>query len=153
MKDSTLQFLFDESFSIAFNMNDTFYYACGDSSCIDKEDIEDLESLIEKYGREALIAYEALKRGHDPTIPEHVTKEFKQCKEEILNMISKGDEYEPFYDLRQEIKYREEKGGSTILHTGEIPNGISGSINIEEQKKVAKQKSKLKNWFSFFYGN
>jgi hypothetical protein len=70
MKDSTIKLLLDDAFAISFNMNDTFYYACADSSCIDVHELEELEPIIEECGYSTLVAYEALKRGHDPMIPQ-----------------------------------------------------------------------------------
>jgi hypothetical protein len=73
------------------NMNDTFHYACGDSEELDSKDVEVIIPIIQKYGNDVLVAYSAIRRGYDPTIPQRVTEEFKKAKEELIPLAEKGD--------------------------------------------------------------
>jgi hypothetical protein len=109
MKDENLRIIFDNCFTVSFNMNDKFYYACGDSSEIDHDDLEDLEPVMEAHGRYALIAYEAFKRGQDPTVTQiALDPRFVGAKSMIKDMldIADGDTL-TFWDLRRTIMARE----------------------------------------------
>lgn len=131
MKNETLQVIWDNCFGVAFNMNDTFYYACADSACIDMDELEDLEPVIDRFGRQAFVAYEAIKRGHDPQIPEHAhNPDFLGAKAMILDMMAKASQYGEFYGLREVTKGR--------------------ALEPKERKKVSKATSQLEKWFSFF---
>lgn len=130
MKDETLRLIFQNSHGVGINMNDTFYYACADSSSIGTDELEDLEPVIEKYGSEAFTAFEAIKRGHDPQIPQHITNEFKAAKQMIQDMLDTADQYGVFYELRYTLKEKE--------HTP------------KERKKISKRIFKINEWFSFF---
>jgi len=130
MKKEVFDLVKDDIFAITFNLNDTFYYACADSSTIDIEDLEDLEPVIEKYSRDAIIAYEAIKRGHDPQVPMSIDNKFKEAKQMILDLMATGDKYGPFYDLKwvQDIKPR----------------------TVEDRKKKSKLQAKFREYFSFW---
>lgn len=131
MKAETLEVIWENCLGVAFNMNDTFYYACADSSCIDMDELADLEPVVEKFGRQAFVAYEAIKRGHDPQIPEHASKpDFLGAKAMILYMMATASEYGEFYGLREATKSR--------------------ALEPKERKKVSKAMSKIHDWFSFF---
>lgn len=130
MKDSTLKLIFENSLGVAINMNDTFYYACADSASIDTDELEDLEPVIELYGIDAFIAFEAIRRGHDPQIPQHITANFLAAKTMIQDIMDKADEYGAFFTLRDTIKMK--------AHTP------------QERKRLSKAVAKAKDWFSFF---
>jgi len=120
--------------SFAINMNDTFYYACADSSQIDSGDMEDLLPIIDKYGFDAFVAYEAIKRGHDPQIPKNANDpKFKAAKQEILDIVNRASEYGEFYDLREYLKQEAQ--------------------TIEAKEKEIRNKKPKKGWFSFFMEN
>lgn len=132
MKNETLRKIFEDAFAVSINMNDTFYYACADSACIDVEELSDLEPVIEKYGHHAFTAYEAIKRGHDPQIPRNCGPEFQEAKAMIKDIMVKADKYGEFYELRTTIEENE-------------------ALEARERRKLAKKKSKMKDFFSFFY--
>lgn len=100
MKISTMKDIFYCAQSVTINMNDSFYYASADSADIDIEDLKDLEPMIQVYGFEAFIAYEAIKRGHDPSVPILEPDDFKLAKSAILQAM---DNPKKFYDLRLEM--------------------------------------------------
>lgn len=132
MKEATLKTVIENAHGVALNMNDTFYYACADSACIDIDELEDLEPVIERFGYRAFIAYEAIKRGHDPQIPSVVTAEYKAAKATIEAMIAGADEFGAFYGLRQCLKME--------------------AKTPKEKKRVSRFRAKLKDFYSFFYG-
>lgn len=78
------------SYQITINLNDTFYYACADSEEIDGDDIEEILPIFQKYGDDTLIAYVAVKRGHDPEIENHITEDFKSAKQELQRLFNDG---------------------------------------------------------------
>lgn len=131
MKNETLKVILENCLGVAFNMNDTFYYASADSACIDMDELDDLEPVVEKFGRQAFVAYEAIKRGHDPQISEHASdSDFLGAKVMILDMMAKASDYGEFYALREATKCR--------------------ALAPNERKKVSKAMSRLQDWFSFF---
>lgn len=130
MNSKTIKLIEENCLGIAFSMNDTFYYACADISNIDFDELQDLESVIEKYGYDAIIAYEAIKRGHDPQIPQHITPEFLASKKMIEDIMNNASEFGEFYTLRDTIKMR--------------------AKTPEERKKVSKKISLMKQFFSFW---
>ena len=99
-----IKLVHDSTFIFHINMNGTFYYASADGAEIDGGDMIDLLPIIQKYGDDAMVAYEAIKRGHDPQIPQRVTKEFKAAKKEIKKIIANAEEYGDFYELRSGLK-------------------------------------------------
>lgn len=110
MTEKVLRTIFDCAGEVLINMNDVFYYASADCSSIDIADLKDLAPVIEKYGYDAFIAYEAIKRGHDPLIPQHAKDpKFLNSKNEILSIIKNADEFGEFYELRCCIKDLEKK--------------------------------------------
>lgn len=132
MKVKNLRLLFENSHGMALNMNDTFYYACADFASIDTDELEDLEPVIDKYGYEAVIAFEAIKRGHDPQIPDVVTKEFKESKAMILNIMDTSSEFGAFFTLKRTLKQK-----------AYIP---------KERSRISKLSSQLKMYWSMFTG-
>jgi len=131
VKDETLRLVFECSHGFAINMNDTFYYACADSAEISVEELEDLEPVIDKFGHDAFTAYEALRRGHDPSIPRIANKEtFKGAKTMIQGICNEATEFGEFYELRASMKLSPHKP--------------------EERKKMSKKNSKIGSFFSFF---
>ena len=54
------------AFSIILNMNDTFALATADAESFDTDDFEAMVPLLVQYGRHALTAYVAVKRGLEP---------------------------------------------------------------------------------------
>jgi len=110
-------------------MNDTFYYASADSACIDMDDLEDLEPVIERFERSAFVAYEAIRRGHDPQIPQHASApDFLAAKALILEIMAKASEYGEFYTLREATKCRA----------------------LEPIDYLDTVVARIQNWFSFF---
>jgi hypothetical protein len=103
-REEILEKIIEDSFFIIINLSDTFYYACADSEKIEGEDYIELIPLIEKYGYYAEVAYCAIKRGHDPQVKSVLTKEYYLAKDEILNMLTNGNKYVPFYGLTQAIE-------------------------------------------------
>lgn len=132
MKDSTLRLVYDNCLGVAINMNDTFYYSCSDTSTISEGELDDLEPVVEKFGYEAFVAYEAIKRGHDPQIPKNANNpDFIAAKAMICDIINKAEEYGEFFELRRTIEKVK-------------------ALKPNERKKASKFQSKLEDWFSFF---
>lgn len=131
MKKETLEKIFDSAHAVVINMNDTFYYACADSSTIDVQELEDLEPVIEKYGDDAFTAYEALRRGHDPQIPRNCTPDFYAAKAMIQEIMDKATKYGEFFELRDAIAEMK-------------------ALEPKERKRISKLKIKLNKLFSFF---
>lgn len=137
MKDETLQLIFKDAHAVAINMNDTFYYACADVACIDKTELEDLEPIVDKYGFDSFIAYEAIKRGHDP-LDKFSSKNYKQAKNMIEKIMEKADEFGEFFELRDIIKMKND--------------GERKSISPKRRKRLSNLISKMRDgWYSFFY--
>ena len=90
--------------SVSFNLNDTFYYACGDGCSIDVCDLEDLEEVFNRHGFDTVIAYEAIRRGHDPKIPQVVTESYELAKQQIQKILDTSDKY-TLFSLRSSIKW------------------------------------------------
>lgn len=61
-------------------MNDTFYYASADGEDVPYDEWPRLKEIYEQWGQDGLIAWVALRRGHDPQIPQNVTNQFKKAK-------------------------------------------------------------------------
>lgn len=79
--------LLSDTFFIEINLNDTFYYAGADGYRMDSYNMEVILPLYGKYGRDALVAYVSLQRGHDPQIPQNVTQNFLAAKKEIEPLL------------------------------------------------------------------
>ena len=73
--------LLDSTFELIINLNDTFYHA-SDAYKISSYNMELIVPVFEKYGRDALVGYIALARGHDP-LSRFVTPNFLSSKKEI----------------------------------------------------------------------
>ena len=58
--------LIEGSWEISLLMNDTFGFACADSESMSDMDVEPMIPIIAEYGRDALVAYAAVKRGQEP---------------------------------------------------------------------------------------
>lgn len=82
--------LVESCFKMTVNLNDTFYYASADAETIEDDDSEELIPYIKKYGHDAIVAYVAIKRDHDPIIPQHITKDFKAAKKELKELAKDG---------------------------------------------------------------
>lgn len=133
MKESTIKTILNNAHAVAINLNDTFYYACADGTCIDMSELEDLEPVIEKYGDMAFVAYEAIKRGHDPEVTSvKYNPNFAPAKDMILDIMAKAEEFGEFYELRDCVKLQ--------------------PLKPEQRKKLSKKVSRLQEWFSFFIG-
>lgn len=131
MKPETMKLVLENSHAVAINMNDTFYYACADAAEISVSEIEDLEPIIDEYGDWAFVAYEAIRRGHDPMIPKYATNpKFVGAKAAVQEMMSKAEEYGELFELRSALKSKP--------HTP------------KERKRISQFLAKAKNWFSFF---
>lgn len=100
MKKEIFDQIKTEIVDITFNLNDQFYYASADCTTIEMEDLNDLSSVIELYGYCALLAYESIKRGHEPQVKENITEEFKAAKNMILDLMGDDNKYKPFYYLK-----------------------------------------------------
>ena len=61
-----LDTLLEGTYSVRANMNDTFAFACSDYEDIEADDVITMLPVIARYGRDALTAYAALKRGAEP---------------------------------------------------------------------------------------
>lgn len=109
MKKEIWELILNNAHTLHLNMNDTFHYACADGCKISGDDLLDLIPLVEIYGYDAIIAYEAINRGYDPTIKKVVTKNFKNAKEQILKSIGEDKEPGVFFDLSTKIKNNQEE--------------------------------------------
>lgn len=82
--EKLLGLLLNASFEIKFNMNDTFYWASADRSIVMSEHLKKMLPILDKYGYYTIIAYEALKRGHDPEDDVEVKcAEYFEAKKEV----------------------------------------------------------------------
>jgi hypothetical protein len=77
-------------FEVMINLNDTFHYSSADTDAINCEDLIEILPIFERFGNDALVAYVALKRGQDPTIPKRCTPEFQIAKAEIAELKAQG---------------------------------------------------------------
>lgn len=82
--------LIKDSFELQLNMNDTFYYATADVENMQAHDVKHILPLIQKYGHDAINAYVAVIRGHDPQISKRITEGYLKSKETIKAMADKG---------------------------------------------------------------
>ena len=81
------QFIEKYAFSVDLNMNDTFYYASADSEPVYVNNLPSLIEVEKSFGWIGVVAFVAVKRGHDPSIDKHKTKEFYNAKERIYELI------------------------------------------------------------------
>lgn len=56
----------DAASYVRLNVSDTFAFATADVEMCMTEDLECMAQIIERYGRDALVAYVAVKRGVEP---------------------------------------------------------------------------------------
>lgn len=112
-KELALENLINYSFNLQINMNDTFHYACSDVCEIENEDALDLLPFINDYGFDALIAYEAIKRGYNPDIPQHVTESFLKVKDLLLSQMTCDENFlvNLNYKLKKEAQQIKMYGG------------------------------------------
>jgi len=112
-KLKALEAFLEDSFYVISNMNDTFYYACADQGEIESGDLKDLIEYYPKYGYAVAVAYEAIKRDHDPQISQLVTKEYKEIKQILIERMKENENFIPGlnYDFRKWNKQVEEYGG------------------------------------------
>lgn len=118
MIENPYKLLIDCSFGIDIALNDTWYYACADSENIDSDDVPELIPYIEKYGYDAVLAYIAIKREHDPQIPDVISENFYKAKEE-LQILADKDEILCYQHIEKREKEKEKKlfDGQTISWT------------------------------------
>lgn len=67
---------------LSLNVSDTFYYACADAEDISMSDLSILIPAWQKYGREAVIAYAAVKRDQPP-LQELITPKYLEAREYV----------------------------------------------------------------------
>jgi len=114
MKNNVKDMLLEDCVGIVMNLNDTFYYASADAEEIYYEDLAQLEEVLDRYGYNAIVAYVALKRGHDPMVKRSLNDEFYRAKKEIEELCHKkevtecGFEYDYLEYLGPIVQYREE---------------------------------------------
>lgn len=132
MNPETAKKILLDAHAVVINMNDTFYYACADSAAIDSCDLADLLPVFEKYEWWAFVAYEAIRRGHNPQIPKRAEHpSFIAAKAMIEDIMSKADKYGEFFELRETIKEAK-------------------ILTVQQRKRVSRYKFRLRQWFSFF---
>ena len=81
--------IWEEFSSATINLNDTFHPAA-DGEDIDGFNLYYIFPVYKNYGRDALLAYTALKRGYDP-LKRFITPNFLKAKEEITKLLPKID--------------------------------------------------------------
>lgn len=96
---------------VIFLFNDTFYYASADAAEIPYEDLKLIEDVIERYDFAAIIAYEAIRRKHDPEVPSSLTVGFYEAKKEIEALVQNAVDEDRLWDFEwaHEIHRGEEK--------------------------------------------
>ena len=82
--------VFEDSFFVSLNMSDTFAWGCSESEDMEAEDVEEIIPLVQKYGRIALVAYAAVKRGYDPQLKNYRVDEYWAAKKEVEKMYEDG---------------------------------------------------------------
>lgn len=70
-------------------MNDTFYYASADGEDVPYDEWPRVKQIYEEWGQDGIIAWVALRRGHDPQIPQNVTNKFKAAKAALAKIESR----------------------------------------------------------------
>jgi len=86
MKEETYKELLRCSFSIDFNANDYFYYACAMSVAINREDIEGwILPFVEKFPKRGMDVCIAYIQNQEPITP-WVNDEFKSTMDELLKI-------------------------------------------------------------------
>lgn len=110
-----LKMILEDTFELTLNMNDTFYYATGDCETLEGDDLLSILPVVQKYGTDALVAYVALKRGHDPTIPQNITKNFNLAKKELKPLFDSGDlDFEAYYENKKMQEQKEKFNGQVV---------------------------------------
>lgn len=112
-KEEALEYLIKTCHNLVINMNDTFYYACSDTSEVPSEDALDLVPYIQFYGFNALLAYESIKRGHNPEISDYLTPEFLEVKEILIKKMQEESDFlcSLNYEKKEELEQIKEFGG------------------------------------------
>lgn len=140
-------------FNVEFNLNDTFHWACSDSTAIPSEDLQELIPIIKSHGYIAIISYEALKRGYDPDEEMEVCgEEFDSAKKDIQDLLNEGklkniqliiktrkDEMDLF---GEEISYKNDSSGLFYSKEGYklsatlafLPNQGIGVVGLTQHK-------------------
>lgn len=115
-KEQALENLIKFSFNLRINMNDTFHYACADVCELSSEDALDLLPFIQSVGFDAVLAYEAIKRGYDPEIKDYISKEFLEVKQLLMDKMAADENFlcDLNHQKKKEAKEIAEFGG--ILH-------------------------------------
>ena len=81
-----MKMIYECSFGVDLNMNDTFNYG-SDSEETDLRDWAELAELFEKYGIPGVNAWTAVKRGYD-VIEKRQNEKYWAAKNEILKKIN-----------------------------------------------------------------
>lgn len=94
-------------FKLQVNLNDTFYWATADIGEIDSCDISKILHIYQQCGRDTLVAYEAIIRGHDPDPSlmkrwKKGTADFYRAKAMLQPLADTGKiMFERWYDLQE----------------------------------------------------
>lgn len=113
-KEEALEQLIKSCHNLTVNMNDTFHYACSDNSEIPAEDALDLVEYIQIFGFDALLAYEAIKRGYDPEIKDYISKEFLEVKQILMDKMTLDENF------LCELNFLKKKEASEIKEFGGV---------------------------------
>ena len=135
MKKESLEKIIKYAHKIEINMNDTFHYACGDSSHLPSEDVWDLLPFMALYDFDTLIAYEAIKRDYDPEIEDYLTLSYFEIKNILIEKMKLDENFlcDLNHQKRREKKEIEEFGGKLYFRwekptNPEIKNGLISYI-------------------------
>lgn len=71
-------------------MNDTFYYASADAEPVGYDEWPAVKKIYEDHGNEGLIAWAALRRGHEP-LPPLLTDKYLAAKEALTKATAKPE--------------------------------------------------------------
>lgn len=123
-KDEAIAAIIEDSYHVALNMNDVFFWGCAQTCDVDPDDFFDLVELYQKYQGGATLAYASVEDNmepqnlldHCPTSKSILT--YKDAKVELLELIKQGK----FPHLAFEIEQREKEVkefGSLIEYTSE----------------------------------
>lgn len=87
------KFLDDYACYVDLNANDTFGYACADTTTIDVQELPGVIELERLFGIDGVTAFMAHKRQADP-IPPHITKKYKEARKYIQENFVGGEHSE-----------------------------------------------------------
>ncbi len=86
-------FLDKYAFYIDLNANDTFGYACADSTTIDIQELPGVIELDRLFGSDGVTAFMAHRRQTDP-IPPLITKKYKEARKYIEDNFVTGKHFD-----------------------------------------------------------